>query len=215
LWDSLKVLKRCHTQALVLLNDPRWPPHRAEFVVDGMLRKHPSLCTHAHEFITALRALYEEGSQISPLIWTYWRISFLVSKGYSPYALKVVWSARVGDKKVRRYFYEDSVYRSLGLQPLWPVAASQLLGVWDKLTLQAYTTEEEAQEEWERWRPTYEHLLAGAREQSKKIAKRIGERVVKFDIKMWYPDDGDLLKFLKLKSKAAVLKPAKRVKVIR
>lgn len=207
-WDGIAALKRCYVQALSLLNHPKYPASKAEYVLRALLAKQPTVATAAKTFAQDCMSLTVDGSSFSPLIWTYWRLQFLTEKGYSPYAVKAVWSPRIMNRSFRRFFYEDADMVGRGGQPLWPTAASQMLGLWreaeDEVRCMA---EAEARAHWATLEPAYLKLREAAYVQREMVDKRIAERVAKWDIGLWYTRDP--LAYLKLNKRVAVLRPKK------
>lgn len=207
-WDGVAALKTCYVRALSHLDHPKWPANRAEYVLQGMMLKHPELATRAKTFAQDCQELTASGSGFSPLIWTYWRVKYLTDRGYSPYAVKVVWSEKVRSRQFRRFFYEDSDMGSLGGQPLWPTAASQMLGLWREAEAEVVgMTEDEAVAHWKTLLPAYDRLKEAAVVQREEVLKRIESRVTKWDIGLWYTLDP--MSYLKLNKRVAVLRPKK------
>jgi hypothetical protein len=207
-WDGVAALKTCYVRALAHLNSPHWPANKAEYVLRAMMAKHPGVATRAKTFAQDCQELAADGSSFSPLIWTYWRVKFLTDRGISPYAVKVVWSERVRSRQFRRFFYEDADAGSLGGQPLWPTAASQMLGLWREAEQEVVgMSEAEAIAHWESLLPAYRKLQEAAMVQHAEVQERIATRVAKWDIGLWYTTDP--LAYLKLNKRVAVLRPKK------
>ncbi len=208
-WQGVNHLIDCYTQVMLHLEHPKYPARSALHVIKGMLVTHPSVAAAATTFVQATQRLSAEGSALSPLIWTQWRIKHLLANNYSPYCLRAVWSEKVASKKLRRFFYQDTGFEALGGQSLWPMAASDMLGLWRQLEKEvAPMTERQAAARWAERRPEYLHFCAAAAEQKKTVAQRLAQRVDKLDIQLWH--EPDLLSYLKLNKRAAPLSPVKR-----
>lgn len=210
LWDGVAYLKLCYQRALEKLDHPKYPAKSAPYILSGILAKQEKAAQQAKTFLEDCHRLTEDGSHVSPLIWTYWRIGSLIGRGYSPYATKVVWSPRINEPSIRRFFYSESGYSGLGGRPLWPTAGGQLLALWHELERNAQgMSHSDVLTLWDQWYPTYTKLLAAAHEQRDAIRARIAQRVAKLDIDLWYTTDP--LTHLKLNKRAAVLRPSKRI----
>lgn len=208
-WQGVNHLIDCYTQVMLHLEHPKYPARSALHVIKGMLAKNPSVAAAATTFVQATQRLSAEGSELSPLIWTQWRIKNLLANNYSPYCLRAVWTEKVASKKLRRFFYEDTGFEALGGQPLWPTAASNLLAWWRQLEKEvAPMTQRQAEARWADARPEYLHLHDQATEQKKMIAARLTQRVDKLDLQLW--NTPDVLAYLKLNKRAAPLSPVKR-----
>lgn len=205
-WEGLKVLEHCYEQALAHLDDPAYKASAARHVIHAMVGKDREVAQAARAFILTCQELAHEGSPISPLVWTWWRVTSLHKRGRSPYAAKVVWSQRIKEKKLRRFFYEETSYSALSGRPLWPVAAGQLLGLWRKLEADVAPLDKHAATQlWESWLPSAERLVRVGMEQRAVICARIDKHVSKLDLGMWLTND--LLAYLNLPKQARSVTP--------
>jgi hypothetical protein len=205
-WEGLKVLELCYEQAIVHLGDPKYKASAAQHVVHAMVGKNAEVARCARDFVLACQELARDGSPISPLVWTWWRVTSLHKRGMSPYAAKVVWSQRIREKKLRRFFYEETSYSALSGRPLWPRAAGQLLGLWRRLEHEVVSmSSEEAAKLWLSWEPSARRLVEVGGAQRDAIKARIAKHVAKWDLGMWLTSN--LLDYLKLPKQASALVP--------
>lgn len=208
-WQGVNHLIDCYTQVMLYLNHPKYPARSTQHVIKGMLAKNQVIATTATTFVQSCQQLAAEGSGLSPLFWILWRVKRLLDTGYSPYCVRAVWSDKVRSKKLRRFFYQDTGFEALGGQSLWPMAASDMLGLWRQLEKEvAPMTERQAAARWAERRPEYLHFCAAAAEQKKTVAQRLVKQVDRLDIQLWH--EPDLLSYLKLNKRAAPLSPVKR-----
>ena len=82
-WQGVNHLIDCYTQVMLHLEHPKYPARSTQHVIKGMLAKNQVIATTATTFVQSCQQLAAEGSGLSPLFWTLWRIKRLLDTGVS------------------------------------------------------------------------------------------------------------------------------------
>lgn len=188
-WSGVAHLFELHRQAA------KWTPmtadqrKKAEWVWKNALQKDKDSYLDA---VTALHELREQGKQLSPLLWCWWRITKQIEEGYTGLAFSNIWSARIiRSTKMRRWFYEEVNQEFITRRVIWPKEAEELLLVVRDFESECAKIPSQAThaEVWKRLSARYDALMSSAQFSRDAAITRINDRVAKFDLGIWLSFD--------------------------
>lgn len=187
-WSGVAHLLELWQQAAKWTQIPEDKRRKAEWVWKNSLKREGSQAALLAA-VDQLHKLRDDGSQLCPLLWAWWRITKLLEEGKSGMEFISVWSpGSLQSPKMRRWFYQEVDHENILRRQVWPEGVSTLLG-----TLRAF--EDEARrlpdnfahrQLWqEKYSQVYTETLATAKFIQTSAQNRINERAARYDLGVW------------------------------
>lgn len=152
------------------------------------------------ETVAALAELRDKGSDLSPSMWCWWRLTQLLEKGDPPFHFYSVWSANaLRSTKMRRWYYEEVAADLLCRKKLWPRqtrdAYTLLRAFLD--TASTLPRDEDHKALWSQaYESSFKSLLQAASFVKSAAETRLSDRASKCDLGVWL--SSDVVVYLKL-----------------
>jgi len=189
-WSGVNHLLELHRQASKWTAMPEEQRKKAEWVWKSVLQK------DSKSYLAAVAILHEfrdQGKELSPLLWCWWRIDRLIEEGFTGLAFHSIWHPQIlKSPKMRRWFYEEVNQEHICRRKVWPAEASKLLDIVREFESRAsrLPTGTEHTEMWYHdYSARFSSLLESARFVQDAARSRLEDRAGKFDLGVWLSAD--------------------------
>lgn len=202
-WSGVKYLLDVHMQAA------KWTAMKPDVIKKSEFVWRTAVQKNSENFLDAVKALHElreNGSDLSPPMWCWWRINQQLAEGYSGLAFASTWApAALRSNKMRRWYYEEVNQAHISRRRVWPSEAAELLAIIQELEEKCSLTSdaERRAQLWAGHRDRYNKLLGSAQFNRDVATTRINDRVLKHDLGVWLATDP--VSYLGLKQVSAQL----------
>jgi hypothetical protein len=187
-WSGVAHLLEIWQQAAKWTNVPEEKRKKAEWVWKNSLKRENTQAAML-EAVEQLHKLREEGSQLCPLLWAWWRTNQLLEEGKSGLEFLSVWSAAaLKSPKVRRWFYQEVDQENILRRQVWPDSVSTLLDIVKTFEAEAKRLSDPAMHKqlWlEKYSQPYKDTLESAQFIQKSAQNRVNERAARYDLGVW------------------------------
>ena len=189
-WSGVQHLLDLHLQASKWTLMPEETQKKATWVWKSSVQKDPQPYLDAVAYLHELR---EQGKELSPLMWCWWRINQQLEEDFSGLAFKGIWHVgTLKNRKIRRWYYEEVNQDHIARRRVWPEDSERVLKL-----LQGY--EQEASKiastyaQSALWKAGYSAAYEEARASAQFIRDaaigRVSARVCKYDLGVWLSAD--------------------------
>jgi hypothetical protein len=139
--------------------------------------------------VDALHELRERGSDLSPILWAWWRMSKKLEEPEATgFEFLHIWSAAaLKSARMRRWFYEEIAFEHLCRRKFWPAASAVALAAYKEFELEACLRRpEEHKQLWlEKYKERYDTALAQARQVQDDASYKIRKAAEDSDLGVW------------------------------
>lgn len=198
-WIGLQYLESCWMEAVKWLNVTAEKRKHGPQAWRSFLKKETSREAMLNA-VEALHELREKGSDLSPPLWCWWRISQLLEKGDPPFFFHSVWpAAALKSPKMRRWYYEEVAADILCRKKLWPHQAREAYALVRRFLdhASALDSAEGQRKLWDRmYGAEFDRLLQTASFVKVAADNRLSDRAKKGDLGVWL--SSDIVVYLKL-----------------
>lgn len=139
--------------------------------------------------VEALHALREKGSDLSPVLWAWWRMTKKLEEPEATgFEFLHIWSANaLKSSKMRRWFYQETAFEFMCRRKFWPSSSAVALETYKEFEADAAKLPpQEHRALWQaKYKVAYDAALADARNSRDDARYKVARAAADSDLGVW------------------------------